>query len=169
MQKTFEILYNLDLQLESEGLILPSLSAVLSVDPVFFQVNLRMKPRVIWDSPVHKRVLRYPDLHSIGCRMSVRSIATQQGINIAWYAHSPADIRANTAMVIKELLHKRYPLSWWKPFLFRSMTHQGEMSAHDALHTLSLLLPLDTMTTGHQPLVVEPHEGSALHNRGEVP
>ena len=143
LKRAFEKLYHLDLQIESEGLVLPSLSAVLSIDPVSCTVHLCMKPKVLWETPVHKRVRRYPDVQSVGCRISVRSIATQQGIDITWYSHHLTHVHSNTLM--KELLSKKYPVSWWKPFLYRGMITQGKLSPTQASSILkfatSSLLP----------------------------
>ena len=50
----------------------------------------------------------------------------------------------NLNLIIAEFKYKRHPISWWRPFFFRGMTCQGNVTANELLtHCLvsSLLAP----------------------------
>ena len=92
VQRWFEHIYGLDLQVEGEGVVLPSLEATLSLHEG--KVGLRLKTKVNLLDNSERRIVRFPDRHSVNAKEAVKSIVIGLGIKCVWYSMSEEDIRA---------------------------------------------------------------------------
>ena len=72
VQRWFEHIYGLDLQVEWEGVVLPSLEATLSLHEG--KVGLRLKTKVNLLDNSERRIVRFPDRHSVNAKEAVKSI-----------------------------------------------------------------------------------------------
>ena len=72
VQSWFEFLYDLDLQQEGEGLVLPSLEASISLHEG--KVGLRLKVKLNLDDTSDKLIVRFPDPHSVNAKEIVKSL-----------------------------------------------------------------------------------------------
>ena len=118
LQRMFERLYGLQLQQESEGLVILSLEAVLYVQPDTAEVSMRLKTKVDWSVPPHKRFSRFPDPEAVQAKRSSKSIAVTLGLKSAGYSTCWSDVQHNALVCMHEVHMKRYPTSWWKPGLY---------------------------------------------------
>ena len=125
LQRMFEKLYGLELQQESEGLVIPSLEAVLCVLPDTAEVSMRLKTKVDWSVPPHKRFSRFPDPEAVQAKRSTKSIAVTLGLKSAGYSTRWSDVQHNALACVHELHMKRYPTSWWKPGLYSGLTRSN--------------------------------------------
>ena len=110
IQRVFEKIYDLEFQQEAEGLILPSLEALLSVDPTTGEISIRLKQKVDWSLPPHKRYSSFPDKLAVQAKQSTRSICVSQGLKSASYSASWEYIAHNSRACISEFLSKEYPM-----------------------------------------------------------
>ena len=125
VQRWFEHIYGLDLQVEGEGVVLPSLEATLSLHEG--KVGLRLKTKVNLLDNSERRIVRFPDRHSVNAKEAVKSIVIGLGIKCVWYSMSEEDIRANITSTIRELEVKNYPKSWWRGHLFMAVERSGHL------------------------------------------
>ena len=126
VQRWFEFLYCLDLQIEGEGLVLPSLEASISLHDG--KVGLRLKVKVDLNDVSEKRIVRFPDPHSVNAKEVVKGIVIGLGLKCTWYALSREDIIANISSTTRELREKGYPRSWWRDPLFKALERGGQLS-----------------------------------------
>jgi hypothetical protein len=123
VRKWFEWIYGVELQIEGEGQVLPSLEAELSL--VGGRVGLRLKRKVDINDLSERRIVRFPDATSVNAKEALRSIVVGLGLKCVWYSMSPDDVAYNITSTINELSCKGYPNSWWKPTLFEALKRQG--------------------------------------------
>ena len=79
-------IYDLELQIEFEGLILPSWEATLRLNPAAGHVSIRKKLKPISTGATLKRVSRFPEPDSIGAQSVVASIAVAEAMKCSIYA-----------------------------------------------------------------------------------
>ena len=99
-----ERMYKLDLQLEGEACVLPSLEARITIDRQTRQTRqagIQLRDKVIWSERPKKRIMWFPHPHSVGTQAAVASIAAAYGMKGAWYTATISGITANAKRVAR--------------------------------------------------------------------
>ena len=89
-----------------------------------------------FDDDSEKRIVRFPDPHSVSARDAVKGIVIGLGLKCTWYSMSKDDIIANIISTTRELRHMGYPRSWWRDPLCKALERGGQLSRS---HIASLL------------------------------
>ena len=118
--------------------MLPSLEATISLHEgrvglrpktkVDLRVGLRLKTKVDLQDKSEKRIVRFPDHHSVNAKDVVKSIVVGLGLKCVWYSMTREDIGYNVESTIRELEFKGYPKSWWRNPLFKAVERSGCLS-----------------------------------------
>ena len=112
LQRHFERLLGLQLQIEGEGTNWTSLEAKLVLEPEGRGLTIGLKDRAQeWD-PM-RGVRRYPDAHSPNARPVLRSLVPGLIYKCIHYAFSRPQAKENLRAVGRDLAMKGYPQSWW--------------------------------------------------------
>ena len=121
----FSEVYSLELQMEGEGDTLRSLEAKLSICQDTGTMGLRLKRRVEGPTDVYRSIIRYVDWYSTTARAVLQSLVPALVGKCVYYALSQEDVAANVRGVMRELLRKGYPESWWVPKLRYGLRRRG--------------------------------------------
>ena len=95
--------------------------------PLSTPTPCELKTKVNLLDNLQKRIVRFPDRHSVNAKEAVKSIVIGLGIKCVWYSMSEEDIRANITSTIRELEVKNYPKSWWRGHLFMAVERSGHL------------------------------------------
>ena len=125
IRKTFEAMYELELQEEGEGLQLPSLEAWINIEPKTGLMGLRLKRRTEGVYDEYRGIMRYVDPGSGNTKGILRSLIHGLALKCAFYALEGHEMRENIEGVVKELERKGYPTSWWEGKLRNSLRERG--------------------------------------------
>ena len=113
----FQKVLGVELQVEGEGFEWTNLEACMRVQAG--KIHLYMKKKMTWDTPAHKRLLRFPDSQSPNARTVLQSLVPalcQKGL---FYASHIEGAMENLRYIIYELDMKGYPSNWWVPQMHR--------------------------------------------------
>ena len=102
------------LQIEDEGQTWTSLNATLTFSPHRGLISVAMKNRLSTTDPVHKRVVRYPNVHSPIAPKVLESLTPLLVLDSCYYATSVSEASANLSQVLSEFHRKGYPPCWSK-------------------------------------------------------
>ena len=113
----FQRVLGVELQVEGEGKTWTNLEGCMSVHNS--QIDLRLKTKMTWDVPEHRRLLRFPDCCSPNARAVLQSLAPALCQKALFYASTVQGVASNLCNIVHELSYKGYPTSWWVPQLYR--------------------------------------------------
>ena len=113
----FQRVLGVELQVEGEGKTWTNLEGCMSVHNS--QIDLRLKTKMTWDVPEHRRLLRFPDCCSPNARAVLQSLAPALCQKALFYASTVQGVTSNLYNIVQELSYKGYPTSWWVPQLYR--------------------------------------------------
>ena len=112
LQKRFEKILGLQLQIEGEGQVWTSLEAKLMLRPEGQGLDIGLKDRT-GDCDPMRAVRRYPDVLSPNARPVLRSLVPGLIYKSLQYAFDANQARQNLRAVGRDLAVKGYPQSWW--------------------------------------------------------
>ena len=82
-------------------------------------LRLTCKGTVLHHGEVLDECHKWVDVASTNAKLVWRSFCPTLLHKCLWYATNGGDIWCNVASVIVSLVHKRYPIDWWRPTLLR--------------------------------------------------
>ena len=125
VQKFFQKLLGVQLKVEGEGHTWTSLNATLTFSQHTGLISVAMKNCLLTTEPVHKRVVRYPDVHSPNAPKVLESLTPLLVLDSCFYATSVPEANANLSQVLREFHRKGYPTHWWKKHALRVLNTLG--------------------------------------------
>ena len=91
-------------------------------------MGLRLKTKLDLHDTSDKRIVRFPDPHSVNAKDAVKSIIVGLGLKCVWHAMTREDIAYTVASTIRELVFKGYPKSGWGNPPFKAVERSGSLS-----------------------------------------
>ena len=109
----FKTVLGVELQVEGQGFERTNLEACMRVQAG--RIHFCMKKKMTWDTPAHKRLLRFQKVQSPNARKVLQSLVPalcQKGL---FYTSHIEEAMENFRYIIYELGMKGYPPNWWVP------------------------------------------------------
>ena len=113
----FQKVLGVELQVEEEGFEWANLEACMRVQAR--KIHLYMKKKMTWDTPAHKRLLRFPGVQSPNARTVLQSLVPAPCQKGLFYASHIEGAMENLRYIIYEVHMKGYPSNWWVPQMRR--------------------------------------------------
>ena len=142
IQRGFEHIYNIPLQVENVGQTLTSLESDLYIARDATGTNFvgaRMACKTSLPDTPGKFKYRYPEPHVPHARRTVASLVPAEAKRAIYYRVTEHDLHSNVRGVVATFERKGYPTSWWKPLL-RERLHRWGVRLEDCYEDQSLVV-----------------------------
>ena len=127
MKLSLEDMYGLELQVEGQGPVWPSLLTTLEIrgDQPCQQVGMHLHDKLEKFPHTFQTVHRYPDVGTPKLFRTLRSLVPRLAKDIVYYRSALDDLRSNITMVQRDLACKNPSTASWYPRLRRDLEKWG--------------------------------------------